>query len=211
MLHCNNPARADRAEARRRHLLDTARKLFIEQGFHQTGVAQLATASGIKVGQIYRDFESKEAIIAAICENDVTAWLDEDRLASAVAGSDLEAIRAWILRFNGQMKPPEECRLMTEIIAEAGRNPRIADLHSAINDRVRASLSSALAALVPGCERTDAVALVANFILAMKAGVMTRRAVDPGMPVGPLSSLIDTLIAQQIDTLTSACAPAEAR
>lgn len=68
--------RGERADNRRRHLLDVARRLFIDQGFHQTGVAQIAAESGIKVGQIYRDFASKEAIIAAICESNVEAWLE---------------------------------------------------------------------------------------------------------------------------------------
>lgn len=92
-------SRAARSVARREHLLDTARKLFVEQGFHRTGMAQIALASGIKVGQIYRDFENKEAIIAAICEINLLAWLEEDKLEAAVAARDTAAIRAWIERF----------------------------------------------------------------------------------------------------------------
>ena len=56
-------------------MLDTARKLFIENGFHGTGVAQIAARSGIKVGQIYRDFSSKEDIIAAIVNSDCRSFL----------------------------------------------------------------------------------------------------------------------------------------
>ena len=55
--------------------MDVARTLFTEQGFHRTGVAQIAAASGIKVGQIYRDFADKEAIVAAIVESDLAAFL----------------------------------------------------------------------------------------------------------------------------------------
>src|SRR3546814_6846394 len=73
----------ERARARRDRLLQVARTLFIEQGFHQTGTAQIAAASGIAVGQMYRDFKNKEAIIAAICEADVEAWLEEKALADA--------------------------------------------------------------------------------------------------------------------------------
>ncbi|WP_443018235.1 helix-turn-helix domain-containing protein [Sphingobium sp. TKS] len=43
----------------------TTRDLFVKRGFHQTGMAQIASSSGIAVGQIYRDFANKEAIIAA--------------------------------------------------------------------------------------------------------------------------------------------------
>src|SRR3546814_14249999 len=82
----------ERARARRDRLRQVARTLFIEQGFHQTGTAQIAAASGIAVGQMYRDFKNKEAIIAAICEADVEAWLEEKALADAVAARDLKAI-----------------------------------------------------------------------------------------------------------------------
>ena len=58
MLHCGMEKAPSRADLRRSHLLETARQLFAERGFHQTGMAQIAAASGIKVGQIYRDFES---------------------------------------------------------------------------------------------------------------------------------------------------------
>lgn len=60
----------NRAEHRRRLVTDTARKLFMNHGFHATGMAQLAKESGIAVGQIYRDFASKEDIVAAICNAD---------------------------------------------------------------------------------------------------------------------------------------------
>ena len=41
--------REERAEARRQALIDAARALFVKQGFHQTGMAELAAASGVKM------------------------------------------------------------------------------------------------------------------------------------------------------------------
>ena len=76
-LQCSIDGRAGRATQRRAHILEISRRLFIENGFHGTGVAQIASASGIKVGQIYRDFASKEDIIAAIAARDLTRFLDE--------------------------------------------------------------------------------------------------------------------------------------
>jgi AcrR family transcriptional regulator len=75
----------NRADARRRHLVDTARKLFIENGFHATGMAQISEQSGIAVGQIYRDFACKEEIVAAIVSRDCAQLMDAKQLEAAVA------------------------------------------------------------------------------------------------------------------------------
>lgn len=162
-----------RAQMRRAHLLETSRSLFIANGFHRTGMAQIATASGIKVGQIYRDFSSKEDIIAAICERDVADWLGEDILAGAVANGDQAAVREWMNRFLQSDEPVEECRLMNEIVAEAGRSPRIAELNRSIDQRIRERLSAALAALTGRYDRSDERERLADFILALGLGIMT--------------------------------------
>src|SRR3546814_19531070 len=102
MVATNNSVarvRGPRPEARRQHILATTRDPFVKRGFHQTGMAQIASSSGIAVGQIYRDFANKEAIIAAICEADLAEWLEEETLAPAVAVGDREGILAWIERF----------------------------------------------------------------------------------------------------------------
>ena len=193
-----------RAEARRAHLLETARKLFIEQGFHQTGVAQIASASGIKVGQIYRDFSSKEDVIAAICERDVADWLGEDILAAAVEKGDQAAVREWLNRFLRNDDPVEECRLMNEIVAEAGRSPHIAQLNRSIDQRIRGRLSAALAALAALAGRADRVEerdQLADFILALGLGVMTRRTFDPDLNVDALFDYASMVVDQRIRIL----------
>ena len=57
---------ATRAEQRRARIIAAARTLFAENGFHNTGIAQIAKQSGVLVGQIYRDFANKEEIVVAI-------------------------------------------------------------------------------------------------------------------------------------------------
>lgn len=199
MLRCEEGgdvvrARTGRADLRRRRLLDTARALFVEHGFHGTGVAQIAAASGIKVGQIYRDFDGKEAIIAAICEADVTAWLEEDGLRAAVRAGDGEAIRGWIRRFGGFDEPAVECRLLAEITAETGRNERVAAIHRGIDARLRACLVTALAALVPGCGRAGEVAALADFVLAAGVGIKMRRVIRPDLPHEPFGRLMGEVV-----------------
>lgn len=178
-LHPEGADRATRADDRRRHLIDVARKLFTEHGFHATGVAQIAAASGIRVGQIYRDFDSKEDIVAAIVAEDVATFLDEQGLATAIAAGDSDAIRGWIDRFVRFDKSDDKCRLASEIAAEAARNERIAAIQYEVDAKLRAMLTAAFAALAPEGACVDRCAGTASLVLALGKGLMYRRLVDP--------------------------------
>jgi AcrR family transcriptional regulator len=203
MLQSSKEKPLSRGEARRRHLLETARKLFVEKGFHQTGMAQIAEASGIKVGQIYRDFESKEAIIAAIAEADLTAWLEEDALRAAVEQGDAETIRAWIGRFDKSNKCFAECQMMTEVLAEASRNDRIAAIYRGNDCRVRTTLLAALAALSRRAADDPRLTLLAEFILAAGLSIAARRVVNPELPADQLRVFLGDVIDRELKALSS--------
>ena len=192
--------RTARAEERRHHLLEIARRLFIQHGFHGTGIAQIASESGIKVGQIYRDFESKEAIVAAICGLDVAAWLEEDVLSAAVQQGDLLAIRAWLDRF---IRPEgsDEYRLVTEIMAEAGRNERIAESYRALDTRVMQRLSDALVAIAPARTERAAIDAIAQFIMTFGTGVASRKIVHGEAGAKQASELMDRFLTVEMETL----------
>jgi len=51
---------------KREALLDTATRLFTEQGFKSTGIAEILTGAGVAKGTLYQHFESKEALIEAV-------------------------------------------------------------------------------------------------------------------------------------------------
>ena len=70
---CTAPKK--KAEQRRDRVIEAARKLFIDKGFHGTGIAQIAKDSGIAVGQLYRDFSAKEDIVAAIVNGDCCSFM----------------------------------------------------------------------------------------------------------------------------------------
>ncbi|WP_347302694.1 TetR/AcrR family transcriptional regulator [Croceibacterium sp. TMG7-5b_MA50] len=204
------PDRAGRAQERRSHLLAVARRLFEQQGFHQTGIAQIATESGIKVGQIYRDFASKEAIIAAICESDVAAWLEEDVLAAAVEQADPQAIWAWLGRFN-QSDTSNDYALVAEIIAEAARNERVAEIYRALDDRVLDSLSAALVAIAPPDTDQAAINAFAQFILTFGVGVASRTIVHGEAGAELARAMMDRFLRSEMTTLFKCHRPQDCR
>jgi len=52
--------------SKREALLNTATRLFTEQGFKATGIAAILGAAGVAKGTLYQHFESKEALIEAV-------------------------------------------------------------------------------------------------------------------------------------------------
>lgn len=49
-------------------ILEAARHLFLRQGYHATGMRQIAHESGISLGAVYNHFDSKEEIFAALLD-----------------------------------------------------------------------------------------------------------------------------------------------
>src|ERR1700733_15952954 len=58
-----------RRDARRRQILDAALACFSEQGFHQTGMAEIVRRSGLSHGAVYGYFPSKDDIIEALADD----------------------------------------------------------------------------------------------------------------------------------------------
>jgi AcrR family transcriptional regulator len=196
-------APAGRAAERRQLILDTSRRLFIQNGFHGTGVAQIAVASGIKVGQIYRDFSSKEDIIAAIAFRDLSQFLDEATLQRAIDAGDMAAIRQWILAFVTYDEDVEGYRLMPEIMAESSRNPRVARLQEDISASVKSALVAALAAWAPGADRDAARAELADLILTLGGGLCQSIVMEAlrGRDYLPLCERLQSIVSRELDLI----------
>lgn len=196
-------APAGRAAERRQLILDTSRRLFIQNGFHGTGVAQIAVASGIKVGQIYRDFSSKEDIIAAIAFRDLSQFLDEATLQRAIDAGDMPAIRQWILAFVTYEEDIEGYRLMPEIMAESSRNPRVARLQEDISASVKSALTAALAAWAPGADREAARAELADLIVTLGGGLCQSIVMEAlrGRDYLPLCERLQSIVSRELDLI----------
>jgi AcrR family transcriptional regulator len=182
-------------------LIQTARQAFAAHGFHGTGIAQIAQTSGIAVGQIYRDFANKEAIVAAIVERDLEEFLSESGLCAAGASGEPEAVRGWIRDFVACEEPAEGGRLIAEIMAESTRNERIAEIARNLQQRLRRELTAALQLLVPTGTDPERFDRLADMIHTIASGVFHRRIIEPDKPCPAVIDALMSCIYAKIDEL----------
>ncbi|WP_239952313.1 TetR/AcrR family transcriptional regulator [Pantoea sp. Z09] len=155
-------ARDVRHRTRQDEIIAAARRCFRQSGFHAASMAQLASAASLSVGQIYRYFPSKDALI----EEMVTRIVDS-RVAAMSEQTDASHLADMIARRDTLNEEDE--MLMLEVAAEASRNPRVAEIlqtaetrlfHNAcekmrvdyphLSDAQRAACVEVLAVLVEG-------------------------------------------------------------
>ncbi len=113
-------------EARRQQIVDAASVCARRSGFHGSSMAEIAQQAGLSVGQIYRYFDSKEAIIAAIVERDMAEMRDKYSELRDGGTSVLDAILTKCVQAVDDLYEPERAALTLEVVAEAARNPAVA-------------------------------------------------------------------------------------
>jgi len=121
--------------ARRRQILDAAATCFARDGFHRTSMQDIVRESGISAGLVYRYFEGKDDMIAAI----VTEWHEQRQIVLA------ETAYLDLLRAVGDPDARERMRLGVQIWAEAIRSPRVAEVARRTIDEPRAAVAGLFA------------------------------------------------------------------
>jgi TetR/AcrR family transcriptional regulator, cholesterol catabolism regulator len=93
----SRPALRLRWERRRREIVAAAARLFAENGFQATSMAELTAATGLAAGGVYHYFESKDDLLTAICDELLEPLLEEARAAVAEGGSAEEQLRRLVV------------------------------------------------------------------------------------------------------------------
>jgi AcrR family transcriptional regulator len=125
-------------ESRRQQILDAACERVRQSGFHGASMADIARAAGLSVGQIYRYFENKEAIIAAIVAQDLAEMRDKFDEMESGPGTLLDALEEHLPDGVAKCFDPRRAALAIEVVAEAARNPKVAAIVRAADEQERA-------------------------------------------------------------------------
>jgi AcrR family transcriptional regulator len=130
------------ADQRSAEILALVRQAFVEKGFDGASMQDLARTAGMSVGNFYRYFPSKAAIIAALISADHADVL-ADFATILQSPHPMTALRQMIhLRFESDCAG-KDTDLWTEIEAAARRNPEI----GAAVQQMGAAVSDALFAV----------------------------------------------------------------
>jgi AcrR family transcriptional regulator len=167
------------AETRAGDILDRIAGTFARKGFEGSSMQDLAVAAGMSVGNFYRYFPSKLALIAALvdhCTRDVIASFDAiHRSADPIA-----TMRA-VLHAHLFETSDEEAALWLHIDAAAVLHPEIAavkrDMEASIREAVRSMLTAIPGAAAMPPER---IGDMTEFLMTFSSGLFRERAFESG-------------------------------
>lgn len=172
-------ASRDQAAQSRARVVETAAEMFRAQGYDGTGIAALMQAAGLTNGAFYKQFESKEALIAeataAALAGNAEAWQE----ALDAGGADpLQAAADWYLSPAHLIHREKGCAYAA-LGAEAPRH--VPALRQAFEGGVRATVAQIVAAEAAAkTVRTEDDAL--QFLSRMVGALLLARAVeDPAL------------------------------
>jgi AcrR family transcriptional regulator len=184
----------DTQRARREHILDAALKCFARGGFHATTMQMICGEAKVSPGALYVYFDSKEALIAGLCERDRAEFAE--RFAKLATAPDfLEALSA-IGEHYFIDESAEKQRFVVEMGVEATRNPRIAEIFMGVDKFCSDSFEALFRRLKDEgrvAPRTDIPTLVKVFNV-FGDGMYWRRAIDPTADVGAVLPVLIELI-----------------
>jgi AcrR family transcriptional regulator len=185
---------------RQLELLHVAAQLIAEKGLVATTIPDIAARAGLSVGAVYRHFESKAALLAALVAADAARLLAKIKKAAANCAHPKDALHAWSQAQLVDLADPIELGLRAEIVALAAHDPAIRESVCRHGDAVEGQLRDLLAAAAkPGSlfesDPDAAVELVATVI----DGIQVRGAIV-GRIDSQAAKLVDIAIAAAIAT-----------
>jgi AcrR family transcriptional regulator len=199
-------------DARRRQILDAARRCFVRNGFHATSMQDVLGEANLSAGAVYRYFRGKDEIIAAIASEAVAEIAGA--LNTALDASDPppldEVLGAAFLAIRRVDAEQGVAKLAVQVWGEAVRSPALAEILKGEIRRVRASLArlvriyqdrGLMAADVPPEQ-------VARVLVSLLPGFVFQHAllgdVDPEAFRAGLRTLLTTRLASPQPTATPA-------
>lgn len=175
------------AAERRRQLLDTARSLFAERGFHTTSMNDIAEAAGVTKPVLYQHFTSKRDLYRAVV-TDVGGRLEET-IAKAAAGAPgpREQVEAGMVAYFRFVADEQEA---FEVLfgGETRRDPEFVRLVAATESSIAEAIAGLIA--VDGID-PDHQAVLAHALVGIAEGT-SRRWLADGRPQDP------EVLAQQV-------------
>jgi len=160
-------------------ILDAAEGVFARGGFHAATMQDVAAEAGMSPGNLYRYFNSKDAIIAGMAERDRSTIAADFAGLCPSKGSLLDQLEE-IGRKHLVRQPREKAVIALQIWAEAARNEQMASMCADIEGTLMEGLIAAISEAKRNGELPAALD-EQSFLLAismMADGFFCRRAIE---------------------------------
>lgn len=142
---------------RRRQILEAAVACFVEQGYHQTGVREIAKRADISLGNLYNHFAGKTDVLVEI------AAIEREETAPYLAqlskdGQAMDILEEFAVAYTKHLSDPVTQILSLEITSEAIRETEVANLF----EESRAAMITALSSLLARGVREGSIRQIAD-------------------------------------------------
>ena len=193
---CN---RDNNADSRRSQILSAAALCFCKHGFHGASIALISKTASMSAGHIYHYFANKEAIIAAIVEQDrqdVLEMFDQFRNQNNI----IEAMLAYVEAGIDRATDPDRTALHLEILAEATRNSHISNILRESDAKLQQNICLTLKS-IPALKNCSDEMLygIAEILCSMFSGLMVRSTCNPDLPKKHVISIFRQMIRELLN------------
>ena len=190
-------SRAESQAQTREQLIQTARRMFVSDGFLGTSLEKVAAEAGYSKGAVYSNFSSKFDLGFVVVERIHVEQVARLRAELATAATSDEMIDGFSRWSDKSVGNEEWTMLELELVVGSRGNPalrqQVVEHRQGIVARFAKLLEEQLDIL--GLELPMSVVDATNIAWTMGVGVGVQRAVDPGLSVSPLTDLFRTIAA----------------
>ncbi|WP_312884472.1 TetR/AcrR family transcriptional regulator [Nocardia barduliensis] len=169
-------------------LIQTAKRLFLADGYQATTLDKVAKAAGFTKGAVYSNFRTKDDLCLAVLDeiHGERAAEIAEIIAAPTAAQRLKRMTEWAQRVVGD---PDWTQLELEFSVHARRDDHLrAELATRLDDIV--GMVGAALKTTDDREARMPQAEAAVAVLALGVGLGLFRSIDPGIPVtGMISAL----------------------
>src|SRR5947207_110215 len=162
-------------------ILDAAVACFAKRGFHQASMHDISAEAGISVGLIYRYFQNKEAVIAAMADRhkkQIHEILERARQAPNLR----ESLETLFTAHCGETEPQVTAAFVVDLFAEASRNQHVAELVRDVCETSMNGVTDLIARSPEGKASELSPREMAELIFAVNDGMLLRGVLRVGQP-----------------------------
>ena len=173
--------RAEQNERNRDLVLEAARRVFLDRGYHAATVEEIADEAGFSRGVVYSRFGTKADMFLALLADRIAERAAQNAAAAwTLAGAGLAEVHE--LASRTERASPGWRLLVTEFRLHAARDPELSRRYAAVHAATVDGLASAVAS---AAERTGHALAVparqlAELLLAVETGLALEALADPG-------------------------------